>query len=58
MDYNNYSKLKGARRMKKSLKDIVVAFMQNPNDKNHSDNATPAQCAGSSSYACGGGAKI
>ena len=44
--------------MKKSLKDIVVAFMQNPNDKNHSDNATPAQCAGSSSYARGGGAKI
>ena len=44
--------------MKKSLKDIVVAFMQNPNDKNHSDNATLAQCSGSSSYACGGGAKI
>ena len=44
--------------MKKSLKEFVVAFMQNRNDKNHSDNATPAQCTGSSSYACGGGAKI
>ena len=44
--------------MKKSLKGIVVAFMQNPNDKNHSGNATPAQCTGSSSYACGGGAEI
>ena len=29
--------------MKKSLKDIVVAFMQNPNDKNHSDNATRSE---------------
>ena len=43
--------------MKKSLKDIVVAFMQNPNDMNHSVNAVPTQCTGSRSYA-GGGAQI
>ena len=44
--------------MKKSLKEFVVAFMQNSNDKNHSVNATPAQCSGSSGNACGGGAII
>ena len=43
--------------MKKSLKDIVVAFMQNPNDKNHSDNATPVQSVYVRSTG-GGGAEI
>ncbi|MFR1671343.1 MAG: hypothetical protein ACLSWI_00165 [Candidatus Gastranaerophilaceae bacterium] len=43
--------------MKKSLIVYIVTFMQNPNDKNHSVNAVPTQCSGSSSYA-GGGAKI
>ncbi|MFR1672796.1 MAG: hypothetical protein ACLSWI_07640 [Candidatus Gastranaerophilaceae bacterium] len=44
--------------MKKSLNAKLVNFMQNSNDKNHSVNATPAQCIGSSGYGCGGGAKI
>ena len=42
--------------MKKSLKDIVVAFMQNPNYKNHSVHAELVQCDYVRST--GGGAKI
>ena len=53
-----YIIVQGARSMKKSLIANIVTFMQNPNHKNHSVNAVPAQCSGSSSYACGGGAKI
>ena len=44
--------------MKKSLNSKLVNFMQNQNNERLCDNATPAQCTGSSGNACGGGAKI
>ena len=46
--------------MKKSLIMKIVKFMQNPNYMNHSVHAKPAQSdyVRSTSYACGGGAKI
>ena len=43
--------------MKKSLKEIVVAFMQNPNAMSHSVHAKPAQ-SGYVRSTGGGGAKI
>ena len=42
--------------MKKSSKDIVVAYMQNPNDMNRRVHAELAQCDYVRST--GGGAKI